>query len=339
MNKTPKVTVLMPVYNGEKYLREAIDSILNQTFKDFEFLIINDGSTDSSQTIVESYDDPRIHLINQKNKGLSETLNIGLDLSNGEYIARMDADDISMNNRLSEQVSFMDKNRDVGICGTFAIIIDKNGHGIGRIVSPQKHEEIKAQLLFNTSLAHPSVIFRKSIFKIHNLQYLNVKSEDYELWVRSANITKLANINKFLIKYRYGVGISENINKNKCISSTNEIIKKNLLSLGEFSEQEILTHERMFDGSYVPDNIFLKQSIFLLNKIRLANEKVKLYQTEALDFSIIIKWFYVCARMNKLKLFFSFVFWLNSLKLFFKLSLKQKISLIKLANAKLGLIN
>ena len=119
----PKVTVLMPVYNCEKYLRESIESILNQTFKDFEFLIINDGSSDKSAEIVESYNDNRINFVqNEKNIGLAASLNRGLDIAKGEYIARMDADDISLPERLEKQVRFMETNPQIGICGQ----LDKN---------------------------------------------------------------------------------------------------------------------------------------------------------------------------------------------------------------------
>ena len=125
--KNPKVTVLMSVYNGEKYLQEAIDSILEQTFKDFEFLIINDGSTDKTGEILESYHDLRIKIINnEKNIGLTKSLNKGLKLARGEYIARQDADDISMPERLEKEVEFLETHQDYAVVGAFAKIINKN---------------------------------------------------------------------------------------------------------------------------------------------------------------------------------------------------------------------
>ena len=124
-----KATVLMPVYNAEKYVAEAIDSILNQTFNDFEFLIINDGSTDNSLDIIKSYDDPRITIINNEtNLGLSHTLNKGIELARGEYIIRMDADDISLSIRLEKQIEFMDSNQHIGICGSWIQTFDKSGN-------------------------------------------------------------------------------------------------------------------------------------------------------------------------------------------------------------------
>jgi len=115
----PKISVIMSVYNGEKYLREAIESILNQTFRDFEFIIINDGSTDKTSEILSSYNDPRIVIINNKrNIGLTKSLNKGLKMVKGEYIARQDADDVSLPERLERMVNFLDMNRDVGLLGS-----------------------------------------------------------------------------------------------------------------------------------------------------------------------------------------------------------------------------
>ena len=125
--KNPKVAVLMSVYNGEKYLREAINSILSQTFNDFEFLIINDGSTDGTADILKSYTDSRIKIINnEKNIGLTKSLNKGLKIAKGEYIARQDADDISMPERLKEEVAFLEIHKDYAVVGTFVKILNEN---------------------------------------------------------------------------------------------------------------------------------------------------------------------------------------------------------------------
>ncbi|NHJ46179.1 MAG: glycosyltransferase family 2 protein, partial [Asgard group archaeon] len=142
-----KVTVLMSVFNGEKYLREAIDSVLHQTFTDFEFLIINDGSTDNSVEIINSYDDERIHLVhNEQNIGLAASLNKGINLARGEYIARMDCDDINHQTRLEKQVKFMDKNPDIGLLSSANRFIqdDKILNLVDRF--PTDHHTLKAFL-------------------------------------------------------------------------------------------------------------------------------------------------------------------------------------------------
>ena len=162
--KNPKVTVLMPVYNAEKYLREAIESILSQTFKNFEFLIINDGSTDKSKDAILSYNDPRIiYSENSKNLGIAKTLNKGMNLARGNYIARMDGDDISHPDRLQEQIEFMDDNRHVGVCGTWLQTINNNKEEIWK--SPIAHEEIRSLMLFHDAIYHPTVVIRRDIIK------------------------------------------------------------------------------------------------------------------------------------------------------------------------------
>src|SRR6185295_9135648 len=158
----PQVSVLMSVYNGEKYLKEAMESILNQSFSDFEFLIFNDSSTDSSREIILSYNDPRIVLIdNKKNIGLTKTLNKGISLAKGKYIARMDADDVCHPERLNEQVNYLDKNAEVAVCGTWVQFLNEN-----EVVKlPTKKNEIKTLLFCNSCLAHPSVMIRKSFLE------------------------------------------------------------------------------------------------------------------------------------------------------------------------------
>ena len=158
----PLVTVLMPVYNAAPYLREAIDSILNQTYSDFEFLIINDGSTDETESIINSYNDPRIvYLKNETNIKLISTLNKGIELAKGKYIVRMDGDDISLPTRIELQVQFMENNESVGLGGTF--IRSFGGAIEGKVGYSTTHEEIKFKLLFDTHFPHPTAIIRKQI--------------------------------------------------------------------------------------------------------------------------------------------------------------------------------
>lgn len=204
----PSVSVVMPVYNAEKYLREAIDSILAQTYKDFEFIIINDGSTDCTKEIIQSYSDPRIiYLENERNSGICVTLNKGLDAARGRYIARMDADDISLPERLATQVEYMDKHTQIGVCGSDIIVF---GEGIEESLFKQIHhsDECAAGLLFNPCLAHPSVIINNQILKYRNLCYEDSYRglEDFKLWWEIAKTSKIGNINKPLIRYRHHNG-------------------------------------------------------------------------------------------------------------------------------------
>ena len=160
----PKVTVLMPVYNGEIYLAEAIESILNQTFADFEFLIIDDGSTDNTWGILSSYNDNRIRLTrNPKNVGLIESLNNALTLAIGHYIARIDADDISLPKRLEKQKEFLDKNLEIALVGSWVEIIDRQGKRIGYQKFLWDDSLIRWQLLFKTTFAHSAIMARRDV--------------------------------------------------------------------------------------------------------------------------------------------------------------------------------
>lgn len=195
----------MPAYNAEKYLREAIDSILTQTYRDFEFIIINDGSTDRTKEIIQSYTDPRIvYLENKHNSGICVTLNKGLDAARGRYIARMDSDDISLPIRLSTQVEYMESHPEIGVCGSDIIVF---GDGIEESVFEQIHlsDDCAAGLLFNPCLAHPSVMLNNKILKSLNLRYEDSYRglEDFKLWWELAKFTKIANINKPLLQYRH----------------------------------------------------------------------------------------------------------------------------------------
>jgi glycosyltransferase involved in cell wall biosynthesis len=196
----------MPVYNGEKYLREAIESILNQSFTDYEFLIMNDGSQDQSVDIINSYHDPRIRLVlNEPTLGLVHMLNRGIENSRSCYIARMDCDDISMPQRLTKQVAFMNQHPEVGICGTWI------EYFMGKqylLQLPVSDSEIKQALPSYCPMAHPTVMFRTAVVKNNGLYYSHdfPYVEDYELWFRAAQITCFANIPEVLLKYRIHPG-------------------------------------------------------------------------------------------------------------------------------------
>ena len=203
MTNTPLISVLMPVYNGEAYLREAIDSILGQTFTDFEFLIINDGSTDGTKDIILSYTDPRIRYIeNEQNLKLIATLNKGIDLCQGKYIARMDADDVSVPERLQKQVEYMEANVTVGILGTGFTSYGSSSKET--CFYPSSHDEIATMLVYQTTFSHPTVMIRTSVLRQHNVRFDPefLHAEDFELWIRLIGVTKGANLQESLLNYR-----------------------------------------------------------------------------------------------------------------------------------------
>ncbi|MCP4397497.1 MAG: glycosyltransferase [bacterium] len=209
----PKVTVLLPVYNGERYLRRAIESILQQSYSSFEFLIIDDGSTDLSLKIVQSYQDARIRLLeNGRNLGLIDSLNRGMGLAKGEYIARMDCDDISLPERLARQVAYLDTHPDIGVLGCGVRVIDACGNPMFLVDFPQENGFIKWSLCFYNPLAHPTVMMRKEVvlsvggYKFDFLQedetYSTIHNEDYDLWRRLWRVTSFCNLPDRLLYLR-----------------------------------------------------------------------------------------------------------------------------------------
>ena len=199
---TPKVSVLMAVYNGEKYLPEAINSILGQTFTDFEFLIVDDGSRDRTPEIIRSYQDPRIRPIsNPGNVGLTHSLNQGLDLARGEYLARMDSDDISLPERLAKQVTHMDVNSEIAVCGTWAKDIDAQGRVTGVRETPVGRH-LEREYWRPSPIIHPSAMIRRAHLNgLHYDEQIRY-AQDFDLWLRMKPIHKLANLPEHLLLYR-----------------------------------------------------------------------------------------------------------------------------------------
>ncbi|ADV47239.1 glycosyltransferase [Nitratifractor salsuginis] len=203
---SPLVTVLMPVYNGEKYLKQAIESILNQTFSDFEFIIVDDGSTDGSAKIVTSYNDPRIRYVrNKKNMGIVYSLNLGTDLARGKYIARMDADDISLPERLERQIHVLKEDNTKVLFSTIRLI-DEHNRFIGIWQDDKncrKLNELIEMLPVRNCLAHPTLMTEASLLKRYRYNRYAKHAEDYNLWLRMiSDGIKYVKIDEELLYYR-----------------------------------------------------------------------------------------------------------------------------------------
>jgi lipopolysaccharide biosynthesis glycosyltransferase len=205
----PKISVLMPCYNRSSFLKKAINSILNQTYKDFEFIIIDDCSTDKTPEIVKKFankDARIIFLQNEKNMKIVYSLNRGLKISKGEYIARMDSDDISFPDRFEKQVAFMDNNQDIAVAGTFIELVgDFKMRGFSNWITETEPDKLALLLYFFNPLCHPSVMIRTSFLRKNNMQYNEetIGAEDYCLWkdivIKGG---KLANLPEKLLYYR-----------------------------------------------------------------------------------------------------------------------------------------
>jgi glycosyltransferase involved in cell wall biosynthesis len=191
----------MPVYNCENFVRDALMSILDQSYSDFELIIIDDASTDKTVSIINEIKDTRIELIEKlENTGYTNSLNFGLSIAKGKYIARMDGDDISHPERFTKQVDFLESHLDVIVCGTNYSFIGRKTNK----VLPENHEDIKIELLKNTCFGHPTVMIRKEILDKHDLKYDIEKepAEDYALWITLLNYGKFHNIQEDLLLYR-----------------------------------------------------------------------------------------------------------------------------------------
>lgn len=202
----PVISVLMPVYNSEKYLAEAIESVLNQSYTNFEFLIFDDGSTDSSKDIIKEYSkkDSRIKsFFFKENQGYVIHLNQGLEIANGKYIARMDSDDICLPNRFKIQIEYLESHPEIWVLGSSSIIINDQGEEMGKSKRFNNPDELYFMSFFINPLSHPTVFFRKKEIKsIGGYNEKKQPSEDFDLWTRVLNKGKIANIEQPLLKYR-----------------------------------------------------------------------------------------------------------------------------------------
>lgn len=226
-----KISVIMPVFNAEKYLENAIKSILNQTYTDFELIIINDKSTDSSFKIISDFKkiDTRIIIINNdSNLGPALSRNKGIDIANGEYIALMDADDISKSYRFKKQVAILEENKDIGLCGSwFTLFGDKIETQV--IKHFETHEELKVNFLKDCYIGNPTVLVRKNLVLNEKFNPEFVPIEDYELWSRLINKTKFYNLQESLLDYRWhNTNISQTSNFN--IKKLHKKVRLNQLS-------------------------------------------------------------------------------------------------------------
>ncbi|NDV69140.1 glycosyltransferase family A protein [Dysgonomonas sp. 25] len=238
-----KVSVLMPVYNGEKYLAQAIESIGFQSFTDWELIIVDDGSTDSSREIAARYRDNRIYYLkNAKNEGLIYTRNRLIELASGEYIAFLDCDDLAAPKRLEAQVNFLDKHPDYAMCGTWGRTIDDE-RVLRKMNLSVGDEEIKCTLLYTNTFIQSSVMIRKKVLKEHPYDKDFPLAEDYELWCRLSREYKLYNIPRKLTEYRYhGTNISQS-KKAALEDLVNEIHRRELRYIGiEPTDEELYIH-------------------------------------------------------------------------------------------------
>ncbi len=254
----PKVSVIMSVYNGARYLKEAIDSILNQTFSDFEFLIVDDCSNDNSPQILEEYakKDNRVRIItNEFNLGLTKNLNTAIRQAKGEYIARFDCDDVSLPDRFKEQVEYLDSHKECGVVSMWADVIDGNGKKTRTIKYPTTDQDLRKVLISYNPFFHPGIMLRKEVFDTVGLYDESWRfAQDYELYFRIAKKYKLANIPKILLLYRE-TGGSITGGKNKLQVGFVLKAKKKAIQEGQYSKWNYVHLLRTYSALVVPVTI------------------------------------------------------------------------------------
>jgi len=203
--KALKISVIMSVFNGEKYIKEAVESILDQTYQDFEFIIVNDASTDNTEGMLEQFNDSRINIIrNDSNLGLTKSLNIALKHARGEYIARMDADDISHPLRFEKQVMFLENNKECLVVGTWLSVIDEKGREYGTWGEYESYEDIRNGLLIKNQIGHGSAMIRRiALYNIGGYDEKFLFAQDYDLWLKLSEIGELWNIPEQLYSLRF----------------------------------------------------------------------------------------------------------------------------------------
>lgn len=219
----PLVSILMPIYKTAPYLRDAMDSVLSQTYTNFELIVLNDCSPDNAEEILDRYDDPRIiRYLGTENQGLSNVLNIGLDMAKGKYIARMDSDDISLPERLQTQVNYLESHTDIDLCSCGMKLF---GAKDGEWVRESDPEKVKITALFFSPILHASSVWRKESFERASLRFRQemVPAEDYDLWTRALLAgLKLINLPQVLYKYRIHSN-QATIQTDKCFVKCREI--------------------------------------------------------------------------------------------------------------------
>lgn len=248
----PKVSVVLPCYNGEKYLHECLESILCQSFQDFELLFIDDGSSDKSKEIARSFGDSRlIYLENPENKGITNSLNKGISNAKGKYIARIDADDLMAEDRLAIQFSFLENHQDYGLVSSSFEVIDQFGMVINRVDQIADSQILKLGMIFQNLIMHPGVMLKTELASRFFYDDEFKFCEDYNLWTKISKVSKIANIPEYLLSYRLHDNNLSLVNNQEMKNNTTAIISRELSNLNIFHTKKDLD----MHSSYIFGNI------------------------------------------------------------------------------------
>ncbi|MFS8130965.1 MAG: glycosyltransferase family 2 protein [Candidatus Dojkabacteria bacterium] len=281
----PRVSVLMPVYNAEEFLEDSAGSILAQTFTDFELLLLDDGSKDKSLEIAKKLaeKDSRVRVLpNEANMGIVKTLNRGISLARGEFLARMDSDDFSLPERFAEQVKYLDEHPDYSVCGSWVVTFGNHNGNVWEL--PSDPNLVKVTMLFYSALTHPAIMMRKKvIFEDLALEYEGYHGEDYILMMKVAKRSKLSNVPKVLFKYRTHDNSLMVINGVANQEVANGVRMDQLKSLGITpTEEEFEIHKKFGRWGFEDSAKFLEESKIWFRKIIAANKESSYYDQDTL---------------------------------------------------------
>lgn len=281
----PRVSVIIPVYNGARYLRYALESILEQTYRDFEIVVINDGSTDESESVVRSYNDPRINLHTQQNIGLTRTLNRLIELANGAYLARMDQDDWSHPERLQIQVEFLQNHTEVKMCGSWIQAIDVKNNLVYSHKYPVTNHAIHEEMLLSNPFAHGSIMVRKGPDVYYRTEYDD--AEDMDHWARLCETHVVANLPHFLYHWRVNPeGMTHTRLQTQQSTSQRILERYRSYYLSHFAQRKVSRDEIIIERQAAGTSSILKRKLRLfmlfrrLNRPELAKRQLhELFQT------------------------------------------------------------
>lgn len=309
----------MSVFNGSKYLKQSIDSILAQTCQDFEFIIIDDSSTDDSASIVLSYKNDKIRLVkNEVNLGLAASLNKGILLAQGKYIARMDDDDIAYPERFAKQLAFLEENPSVGVLGTYAKFI---GDRSGTRKHSSNNDELKVRSLFSCQFCHPTVMMRKAILLDSGILYNEdfKTAQDYELWSRLLKHTNFASLPEILLDYRFHSKQLSAEKRDLQLQNTYKIYDSFYKALKlVYSEDEMQLHKELADFNFDKKGVDLAKTATLFRKFISANEERQLFN-QAYFSKFLSEYMYNLLRSSSLSWKQKyFLYFSNKFDLYFK---------------------
>lgn len=294
------VSVVLPAYNAQDSIGEAIESILRQTHRRLELLVFDDGSTDRTAAVLAGIRDDRMRVLtHDANRGLIWTLNEGLDGARGEFVARMDADDVAHPRRLERQVAFLQAHPDTAVCGTWF-----KARLAGRrsaVRPPATHEEIVAELFFRSAFAHPTVMMRRDFLLASGLRYDEQArhAEDFDLWVRAARLTRLANIPAYLLEYRlHGQQVSTLQGEAQMGSAARIRLAQLSTLFPEASREQQALHLRLCDPVSFARRDELLAARSWLDELEERNAVLRRFQRQAFRSALARTWFACCARAS-----------------------------------------